>query len=460
MNHLLQKKSIHDLTAGSIPLVLLFFTFPLLLTQLVQQLFSVIDGMLIGHYVGAGALAAIGIASLFLSILLNFCIGLSTGISVLTAHYFGARQDHLLKQSISTALLLSLLIGALLTVFGESITPFYLVALKTPQAVVAGASLYLRICCLGIIPQIIFQTGNAILRSLGNTQSPLIQLGVSLLLNLLLDLLFILIWGLGIAGAGLATLLSQWFLAGLMLYKLGHLVPDCSFSIRKSMIARSLITRMLRIGLPSGMQALFMSLSSLIIQTIINGFGTDAIAGMTVFARIEGFLYYPAFSFGMAVTSFISQNLGAEKPERIREGLKVSLLAAGIFTMGAAVLLMGLADPILLWFTDSVAVIANGKQAMMTIFPFYFLYAISQVMIGAIRGYQKTVFPMIASMIAYCLFRVVFCMMLSSQYHDLWVVYYSYNLSFLLLLGMLVDGYRRLCKPVNKKIVTSNPDFR
>ena len=448
-------KTIQNLTRGSIPKVLFIFTLPLLLTQILQQVFSLVDGMLIGQYAGGEALAAVGIAGLFLSVALNFFIGLSTGISVLTANLFGSRQYTALKQSITTALVIGGVAGSLLTLLGREVIPFYLEVLKTPEPIFTGAKMYLEVCCFGLIPQLIYQIGMAILRSLGNTRSALILLGITTLINVLLDVLFIFFGQMGIIGAALATLIAQWLLALLMINKLQCLPFEYRPSFSKDAVKLSLIPEMMRIGTPSGLQAIFMSLSSLVIQTYINGFGAAAIAGMSVFARIEGFLYFPAFSFGMAVTGFVGQNLGAKKPQRIRRGIGISILAAGVFTLVGSLLLMKFSNSLLNWFTNDPEVIRNGKQAVVTIFPLYFLYAINQVLIGAIRGFKKTGYPMIASLIAYCLVRILWCALLLPQFNDLGVVYTSYVISFVLLLGLLIFGYQRFCQPSYQQLTLS-----
>ena len=313
----------------------------------------------------------------------------------------------------------------------------FLLWIHCPEEVFASAQYY---------PQFIYNMGNAILRSLGNTREPLYFLTFSSAWNLLLDVVFVIGLGMGLPGAGIATVISQWGLALIMIWKMTRLDEQYSLQISRLLHGWEELPEIINTGLPSGMQAVFMSISSLLIQYSINSFGADAAAGMVVFARVEGFLYYPAFSYGMALTGFIGQNYGAGKMNRVEEGMKKSILTLSAFTVVAGGILMAAAPVILKLFTTDPEILANGRQAILCIFPFYFLYAINQVYIGGLKGLGKTGFPMLCSLICYCIFRVVWCRILLLFFWDIRVIYFSYDVSWVIMIARLSVAVPRKTK--------------
>lgn len=429
---------------GPIGKTLLLFTAPVLLSQILQQLYSIVDCMVVGHFGGSYGLAATGVAGLVLSVIVNFFIGFSTGISFITARLFGSYEYARLKRTIGTMIVLSAALGGLLTATGFWQADTFLLWLHCPEEVLGPAGLYLRICFFGMIPQLIYNTGNAILRSLGNTRSPLEYLVFSSLLNLALDLTLVVGCSMGLAGAAWATLISQWLLAFLILWKLFHMEEAYRLDLGQKPLSIKEMWKIFHMGIPSGLQAVFMSISSLVIQVSINQFGPDAVAGMTVYAKVEGFLYYPAFSYGMALTGFIGQNLGAKRMDRVRSAMNTSLKIAVGFTLPFSLFLMACSKYILLCFTKDAGILYYGQQAILCIFPWYFLYAVDQVYIGGLKGLGRTGYPMFCSMICYCLFRVAWCRFLLPIWWDMRVVYHCYNVSLLLMLLMLAVRYYRI----------------
>lgn len=441
---------------GPIGRTLLLFTLPVLLSQILQQLYSVADCMVVGHFGGDNGLAAAGVAGLLLSVIVNFFIGFSSGISFITARLFGAYEYERLKRTIRTMVFLSVVLGGVLTAVGYMYDGLFLRWLHCPDEVLGPAKLYLDICFFGMIPQLLYNTGNAILRSLGNTRTPLVYLCFSSGLNLILDLLLVVGASMGLAGAAWATLISQWGLAFLIFYKLTRMEEAYRLSFDGKFSDAGEFCEIFRMGLPSGMQAIFMSISSLLIQVSINQFGAAAVGGMTVYARVEGFLYYPAFSYGMALTGFVGQNLGARRPDRVREAMSTSLRIAVGFTLPFSLLLMVCSRYILLCFTKDPDILFYGQEAIWTIFPWYFLYAVDQVYIGGLKGLGHTAYPMVCSMICYCLFRVAWCRLLLPVWWDMRVVYHCYNVSLLLMLILLAVYYRR----VNGRLVRMRSELQ
>lgn len=440
---------------GSIGKTLLLFAAPILLSQILQQFYNIADCMVIGHFGGSFGLAAVGVAGLILSVIINFFIGFSVGVSAITSKLFGAYEYQKLKQTIYTVIVLAIFFGAIITIIGEVYGNIFLKYLNCPEETLPAATLYLRICMLGMIPQLLYNIGNAILRSLGNTKSSLIFLLFSSILNLILDVIFVIGFHFGLKGAAWATLLSQWLLGIIMLGKLMQLDSAYRLSFFEKPLPISELLDILRLGIPSGMQAIFMSISSLVIQASINEFGYAAMSGMTVYAKIEGFLYYPAFSYGMALTGFIGQNIGAKRIDRVQEAMKKSLKTAISITLILSVILLIFAKYILLCFTADLDILHNGLQAVYYTFPCYFLYSINQIYMGGLKGMGKTEFPMLCSMICYCFFRVLWCQYFLPIWWDMRVVYTSYDVSWVIMVVLLVIYYNHTITELLKKEVTA-----
>ena len=433
-----------DFTRGAIVRQLLIFMLPILLSQLLQQFYTIADTALVGQALGAGALAAVGTASLILSVIVNFFIGFSAGLSVLVSHLYGEKQYDRLSALVQSIFVTVLAFAVLFTTAGILLTEQLLTALSTPAELIPQASLYLRIALGGMLAQLLYNTASAILRALGNTTSALHYLAAAVVLNIVLDVLLLFVIPCGIAGAAMATVAAQYVSALLALHKLLYLRGAWQLRLHRPFFTPRHLLPILGTSIPAGMQAIFMSISSLVIQTYINSFGYAAMAGMTVYARIEGFLYYPLFAFGIALTSFIGQNVGAHDLIRVRAGLRVSLRIAAGGAMGMA-LAAGLAAPTLVTlFTDDPAVIENALDAVYYTFPFYFLYGINQIYIGALRGLGDTLYPMMTALAAYCVFRVAWCYAWDIVgIHSMHVVYNAYNVSFLVMGGLLYWGCRR-----------------
>lgn len=442
-----------DFTRGAIVRQLLIFMLPILLSQLLQQFYTIADTALVGQVLGAEALAAVGTSSLVLSVMVNFFIGFSAGLSVLVSHLYGEKQYDRLSALVQSIFVTVITFAVLFTVAGILLTEPLLTALSTPADLIPQAGLYLRIALGGMLAQLLYNTAAAILRALGNTTSALHYLAVAVVLNIALDVLLLIVIPCGIAGAAMATVAAQYVSALLALHKLLCLRGAWQLRLTRPFFTPRHLLPILGTSIPAGLQAVFMSISSLVIQTYINSFGYAAMAGMTVYARIEGFLYYPLFAFGIALTSFIGQNVGAHDLARVREGLRMSLRIAADGAMGMA-LAAGLAAPALIaLFTDDPAVVANALDAVYYTFPFYFLYGINQIYIGALRGLGDTLYPMLTALAAYCIFRVAWCFAWDIVgIHSMHIVYSAYSASFFVMAGLLWMGCRRALRRTSVQI--------
>lgn len=429
---------------GPIHRKLLAYAAPLLLMQLMLQLYNIADCAVVGRFGGAFGLAAVGVAGLVLAVHINFFIGFAVGVTSAVSQLFGARQYDKLRRTIATSVAIATGAGVILTLIGELLGERYLLWLSCPAEALGDARLYLHICLLGLVPQLVYNVANGVLRALGNTKTSLYYLAGSAVLNVILDIALAVGMGFGLEGVAWSTLFSQWALGLAILWRLTRLDGRfCLTGNTRFLPAKELLS-LLRLGVPSGMQAAFMSISSLLIQISIDTFGPAAMAGMVVYAKIEGFLYYPAFAYGMALTGFIGQNLGSGRLDRVEEAMCISRRTAIYGTMAVCAVLMLLAKPIVAFFTGDPATLSNALAAVYWTFPFYFLYSLNQVYIGGLKGLGETGIPMASALFAYALFRVLWCQALLPYWYDMAVIYNAYNVSFLVSLSILIPAYHRV----------------
>jgi putative MATE family efflux protein len=437
------EKAVH-VDEGPIGKTLLAFALPVLVTQLLQELYNAADCAVLGHFGEPGALAATGIAGLLLSVFINFFIGFSSGVSAVTAKLFGAGDMGKLRQTMTSVFRLVFAFGVVLSVLGFAASDALLGLLRCPESVRPTAEVYLRIVCCGVGAQLFYNVGAAVLRSLGDSRGPLRCFFFSCVLNLALDVLLVIGLHQGVRGAAAATLASQWLLAALLLRRLMTLDKGCALRLTGKGLSPKALFGILKIGLPAGMQALFMSISSLLIQTCIDSFGPDAMAGMTLYAKLEGCLYIPAFAYGIALTGFVGQNYGAGRMDRIDGAVKRSIRMcwAVIFPMS---LMITAAAPLLLrLFTTSPGILHNAREAVQFNLPVYVVYAMNQVWLGAIKGFGKTLWPMLCTLLCYAVFRVLWCTLLIPVFQTMRVVYLSYDVSFFLMMLLLLPAYRHM----------------
>jgi len=429
---------------GPIGKTLFIFTMPVLLCQLLQMLYNITDCLVVGHWVGNTGLAAVGIAGLLLSVIVNFFIGFSSGISVIISQLFGAYAYQRVQTAIGTVVSLGLITGLLITIPGYLEARQLLLWLNCPAEVLADATAFLTLAILGLTPQLIYNIGNAVLRSLGNTCTALYLLTASTIINLFLDLLFVAGLDMGIQGAAAATFISQLFLAAMIIHRLHKLHPAYKLTLSRLRINTADLYEIVHLSVPAGMQAIFMSISSLVIQLSINAFGASAAAGMVLFAKLEGFLYYPSFAYGIALTGFIGQNYGAGRFDRVHEAVHLSMRTAVLFTVPVSVLLTLFAEPLLSFFTNDEATLQNAVTAVVWVLPVFVFYVINQIYLGVLKGLGNTTYPMLCTFICYALFRVLWCEGLFPVWWDMRVVYTSYGVSFVLMFAMLAVRWHQV----------------
>ena len=428
----MEKRYELDMCSGSIFKKMLVFALPLMCSSVLQLLFNAADIVVVGRFAGDNSLAAVGSNTALINLLTNVFIGLSIGANVLAARHYGADEVRELSKTVHTSMLLSVFSGLLLTVVGLLFAKQLLVLMKTPPEVLELAAVYLRIYFAGMPAMMIYNFGSALLRAVGDTKRPLYYLFFSGVINVILNLIFVIVFKMDVAGVALATVISQCISAYLVVRCLMHeqggmqlIFSELKFDVKKFLA-------IIRIGLPAGFQGVVFSFSNVVIQSSINLFGETVVAGNSAASNIEGFIYVAMNAFHQATISFTSQNIGAGKIERVNKIMLTGL--ACVFVTGAAlggiVLLFG--RQLLGIYSESAAVIDAGMVRLTVVLTTYFLCGMMDVMVGAIRGMGYSVMPMIVSLIGACGLRLVWIATIFQieEFHVIDTIYYSYPVTW------------------------------
>lgn len=394
------------MTEGVIWKQLILFSIPLLIGNLFQQLYNTVDSIIVGNYVGSHALAAVGASTPIINLLVGFFMGIATGAGIIISQFFGARDYDRLKKSIHTSFALSIWAGIFLTIIGIIFSPQILSLMGTPKDVFDDSVLYLRIYFLGSLFLLVYNMGAGVLRAVGDSKRPLYYLCLSSVINIILDLIFVIGFKMGVAGVALATLIAQGISAILLIIQLVRSKESYAVNVREIKIDSFILREIIIVGIPTGLQQVIISLSNAIVQSSINSFGSDAIAGCSAYLKLDGFMILPIMSFGMAATTFTGQNLGAKQYDRIYKGLRMSLLITLIYTVVASFMMYSFGGEALRIFTQEENVLYYGRVMLDTIVPTYLALALMQSLVGTIRGAGKTMMTMILSIISLCVVRV------------------------------------------------------
>ncbi len=421
-----------DMCSGSILPKLLQFTLPLMFSSILQLLFNAADIIVVGRFAGDNALAAVGSNTSIINLLCNLFIGLSVGANILAARQYGANDREGLRQTVHTAVLLSLLSGALLAVVGVCGAGTILRVMQSPPGVWNLAALYLRIYFAGMPATMLYNFGAALLRAVGDTRRPLYYLMLAGVVNVALNLFFVIVWSMGVAGVGLATVISQCISALLVLRCLIREKGAVHLELRQLRIFPVRLRQIMQTGLPAGMQGILFALANVVIQSTVNSFGETVVAGNAAASNIETFIYTSMNAFYQANLSFTSQNLGAGQYRRIwpillrAEGCVIAVGAV----MGNLTVLFG--RQLLSIYTDSPAVMDAGMNRITIICATYALCGMMDVIVGSIRGIGYSVTPMLVSLVGACGVRllVVATVFRLPAYHNIRTVYWAYPLSW------------------------------
>lgn len=408
------EKQDNGITEGVIWKQLLMFFFPILIGIFFQQLYNTVDTVIVGRFVGKEALSSVGgSSSQIISLVVGFFTGISTGASVLVAQYFGAKDEKSLHQTIHTAYAFAILGGMVFGILGVILAPDILQWMNTPKELMEESTKYVRIYSAGMVFVFVYNMGAAVLRAVGDSKRPLYLLIICCIINIILDFVFVLGFGGGVAGVGIATLLSQAISAILVTLLIMYRTKEVRLELKMLCLKPVFLKKLLWIGLPTGIESVMYSFSNVIIQAALNEFGVDTVAAWAAFGKIDSFFWMLNSAFGTAIVTFVGQNFGAGKSERIRKAVRIWLIIAVVTAWVVSGLILFYDGFLLGIFTSDKAVIDIGERMIWSIAPFFFLFEFIEILSGALRAEG---FVMVSTLMVFfctCLFRIVWVTILT-----------------------------------------------
>lgn len=422
-----------DLTNGPVISGIIRYTIPIVLSSALQLLFNAADLMVVGQFCGSLSVGAISSTGAMTNLIINLFVGLSVGAGVCVAHAIGSHKEEEVSRTIHTAIPLSILCGIILTVVGILLTRPLLLLMGTPDDVLPLSETYMIIYFGGVTFTLLYNFGSAILRAAGDTRSSLIYLSLAGVLNILLNLLFVIVFHMNVAGVGLATVISQALSAILVLLEIMRRPDACRYIPRKSHIYAAPLRKMITIGLPAGIQGCLFSISNVVIQSSVNSFGSTMVAGCGAASNIEGFIWTTMTGVGQAAVNYTGQNLGAQKFDRIHKVYRSCLCIVTLLGLIMGVSAYVFSQPLLsIYITDSPEAIAAGQVRMLWICLPYFLGGIMDTLTGCLRGLGKSLLPMLVTILGVCVLRVVWVASIFQipQFHTPGVLFASYTVSW------------------------------
>ncbi len=427
------KNNSMDMCEGPLLKKIIFYTIPIVLTGVLQLLFNAADLIVVGRFCGSLSVAAIGATGALINLIVNFFLGISVGTGAAVARGLGADDRKAVFRTVHTAISIAVVAGAFLTVVGVWGSKFFLELMGTPDNVINLSALYVRIYFCGVIPALVYNFGAAILRATGDTKGPLIFLTAAGFINVLLNLFFVLILKMNVAGVALATTISQAVSAALIIISLMRRGDVCRLDLKCLQFDKPSLFNILRIGIPAGIQSSLFAISNVMIQSSINSFGDVAMSGNAAAMNIEGFVYTAMNAFSQTALNFTGQNVGARKLKRVSRVIVICSLSVAVvgFFLGFAAWFFG--RPLLgIYITDSAKAIEYGVIRMSYVAMLYFLCGIMDVMTGAMRGLGVSLIPMLISVLGVCGFRIFWICTVFSANHTLECLYLSYPISWAL----------------------------
>ena len=419
------------MTQGNIWKLLITFSIPLIIGNLLQQMYNTADSIIVGNFVGSNGLAAVGSGTALINLIIAFAQGASVGAGVVVSQYKGADKKDKIKISVHTSICISIILGLILSLLGIFASPSLLIMMKTPKVVLKSSILYLQIYCGGLIFNVIYNMATGILNAAGNSKKPLVYLAIASFTNIILDLLFIKMFKLGVMGAAIATDISQAISCILAIGYLLKVKSDYKLYIKDLKINKETAVKIIKIGLPTAIQNMVISFSNVLVQSSVNAYGATAMAGYAAYLKIDGFNILPVLSISMAVTTFTGQNVGANRLDRVKKGMYSSLIMVLVYTVFIGAVLLIFSHQVLGLFTHSAQVIMYGQLAMKYFCPYYFLLGILNVLAGTVRGAGKGIPPMIILLFSMCIFRILWIKIALPFYSSIDGVFILYPISWL-----------------------------
>lgn len=431
-------QSSNTLTEGSIPKKIIMFAIPMFLGNLFQQLYNVADSLVVGNFLDKTALAAVTSTGSLIFLIVGFFSGTAMGAGVVIARYFGAKDYENVKRAVHTDLAFGVACGLIMTVVGILFAPQILKLMGTPPDVFEQAVGYIRVYFAGSLTIVLYNVCMGILQAVGDSKHPLYYLIFSSVVNILLDLLFNGVFKLGVAYAALATIISQLLSVVLCLRRLMRAQDVYRVYLKEIRFDRALLSQIVRIGLPSGLQNSVISIANVVVQSNINAFGSDAMAGCGAYSKIEGFAFLPITCFSMAMTTFIGQNLGAKQYERTKKGAAFGIICATVTAELIGVIVFFFMPKLVMLFNTDPNVMAYGVTQAHTEALFYFLLAFTHAVAGVMRGAGKSTVPMYVMLVCWCIIRITYITAAIHFIPKIQVVFWAYPLTWSLSTAVLL----------------------
>lgn len=418
------------MTEGPIAKHIISFALPVFWGNLFQQLYNVVDSLIVGNFVGDEALAAVSSSGNLIFLITGFLFGTFTGSGVVISQYFGARDKESVQKAVHTTIAIAFICAGILTVLGVLFSPQILRWMNTPESVLPNSVLYFRIIFGGIVFSTLYNAGSGIFQAVGDSRHPLYYLIVASLANIVLDVIFVAGLGMGIAGAAFATVISQGISSVLVLARLMGSEETYRLSIMKIRIHNTLLLQILKTGIPAGIQNSVIGLANVIVQTNINSFGDTAMAGCGSYSKLEGFAFLPVTSFAMALTTFVGQNIGAKKRERVIKGAGFGAITCALCAELIGVIMYVGMPLFVRAFSENPEVIAFATTQAKVEALFYFLLAFSHAAAGIMRGAGKSMVPMTVMLIYWCVIRVIYISVITQFIPRIEVIFWAYPLTW------------------------------
>lgn len=431
-----------DIITGVIWQQILLFFFPILLGTFFQQLYNTVDAVLVGQFVGKEALSAVsGAPAMIVSLIVGFFTGLASGATVSISQYYGSGDLKSVSVTTHTSIAFSIIGAVVLTIIGYFCSGWFLELCRVPEDIFEESLIYIQIFFLGLIGTFLYNMGAGILRAIGDSKRPFYFLIIGCVLNIVLDIIFLIPLKMGVAGAAYATIISQAVSALLTIICLIRETGPCKLELPKLRMERFYLMRMLRIGIPAGIQSVTYALSNLIIQASINDFGTDTIAAWGAYGKMDGIFWMTMSSFGIALTTFVGQNYGAGKYDRVRKGIKDTMVIATITAIGICSVIFIFAEFLFSLFTKDASVIQIGTRMVHFLMPTYFIYVYIEILSGGLRAMGDTFIPMLINCGGVCVIRFFWTLVICPLYPTVEMLELNFPVSWIITLLMFIIYY-------------------
>ena len=432
-----------DMTQGNITRHLITFALPLLAGNVFQQMYNMVDTWVVGNYVSNEAFSAVGSVGPIVNMLIGFFMGLSSGAGVVISQYYGARRFREVQETVHTAIVMTLILGVAFTGIGLGMIPFMLDLMNTPANVLPESTAYLTIYFAGILGLMLYNIGSGILRAVGDSQRPFYFLVVCAVINTVLDLVFVLVFHMGVEGVALATIIAQGVSAALVLITLLRTDECIKLRLRALKLHWSMLKKIIRVGIPAAIQMAITAFSNIFVQSYINYFGADCMSGWTAYSKVDQLLFLPMQSIALASTTFVGQNLGRNLPERARAGVRQSLIIAIVSTLILMVPVMIFAAPVVRFFNAKPEVVEYGTMLLRLMTPFYVLCCFNQVLGGALRGAGNSKATMVIMLLSFVAFRQVYLFAVSRICNEIIPIAMGYPAGWLLCSTITLIYYKK-----------------